>query len=61
MDDLRCSACGSSSLAYPSMLQDDELVACTNCGTVISTYRELKERARLPSARTVARSPLSGC
>ena len=61
MDDLRCSACGSPALVYPSVLEDDEPVACANCGNFISTYGQLKRRSELTLDSNPSPGPVSGC
>jgi ribosomal protein S27E len=60
MDDFGCPDCGSPALVYPNALQDDEPVACAGCGSFVSTFGELKQRAErvLDSDSTF---PVSGC
>jgi hypothetical protein len=48
MSDFRCPACRSFALVYPTVLDDDQPVACAGCGAFVSTYGELKQRANPP-------------
>ena len=57
MDDFGCPACGSPALVYPSVLEDNEPVACSCCGAFLSTYGEFKERAE----RVLGSKQVSGC
>jgi hypothetical protein len=42
--ELRCPACGSLAFRYPRVLADDKPVLCAACGTIVSTYGELRQR-----------------
>jgi hypothetical protein len=61
MDDFGCPDCGSPALVYPSLLEDDEPVACACCGSFVSTYGELKQRAERVLGSNPTRFPVSGC
>jgi transcription elongation factor Elf1 len=61
MDDFECPDCGSLALVYPQVLEDDEPVTCSSCGTFVLTYSELKRRSELGLASKAQRVPLSGC
>ena len=61
MDDFGCPDCGSLALVYPSVLEDNRPVACAGCGSFVSTYGELKQRAEQALGSNPARFPVSGC
>jgi ribosomal protein S27E len=61
MDDFRCLDCGSLALVYPSVLEDEEPVACAGCGAFVATFRELKQRAGRAQKSNPGALPLSGC
>jgi hypothetical protein len=61
MDDFGCPACASPALAYPTVLEDDEPVACTRCGEFVSTYAELKQRSKKALGSYLSHVPVSGC
>jgi transcription elongation factor Elf1 len=61
MDDFECPDCGSLALVYPQVLEDDEPVTCSSCGTFVLTYSELKRRSDLTLAFKSQRVMLSGC
>jgi len=60
MDDLGCPACGSPALIYPRLLEEDEPVACSGCGTFVATYGEFKRRAELAQRSQPAGFQVSG-
>ena len=39
---LDCKSCGTIYLEIPEGIEEDELVACSTCGTGIGTWRDLK-------------------
>jgi hypothetical protein len=61
MDDFGCPACDNPGLVYPSVLEDDEPVACASCGDFVSTYGELKQRSARALGSNPSRVPVSGC
>jgi uncharacterized Zn finger protein len=42
--ELNCRQCGSNKFALGRQLSDEAVVRCLNCGHVIGTMGELKER-----------------
>jgi DNA-directed RNA polymerase subunit RPC12/RpoP len=60
MADISCPGCGSPALVYPAVLEDDQPVACANCGMFVFTYGDLKRRSQLVGSNP-RRPPVSGC
>ncbi|HWH17379.1 MAG TPA: hypothetical protein VNT77_03450 [Allosphingosinicella sp.] len=42
--EINCAACGNNRFSFRGDLNDDSVIACQDCGHVIGTVAELKER-----------------
>jgi hypothetical protein len=61
MTEFGCPVCLSSALAYPTVLNDDQPVTCSDCGAFVSTYGELKRRAERAPSSDPTDVTVSGC
>jgi ribosomal protein S27E len=54
-----CPKCSSQSVAYPTVIKDEEYVTCRSCGAVLATLAQFRRfvASCLPSAG----APVSGC
>jgi hypothetical protein len=61
MNEFGCHVCLSLALAYPKVLDDDQPVSCADCGAFVSTYGELKRRAKSAPSSKPTGVRVSGC